>query len=448
MQGSLKIWLFVGDLILLNLSLLISMNFYGGAVWVGTGINNIYLLVFSNLGWLFLVMVSTPYNVTKGWRINRVLLSQTAFIFIHLLVVASLVFFFRQHYTLLEIALIYLIFVPLFFVFRVVVLYLRKVFTAELAAKNYVILGRNELSYELRRFYGANPDYGYRFTGYMDFDEGEISFAAVREFCAENNIQEIFCCLPLREEQQLQDLIEFGMNSLIKVRIVTSPPTANTENIRFLGEEQPPVLDEMVALDEVRNQAIKRLFDIVFSSLFIVLVMSWLLPIVGLLIKLDSPGPIFFVQLRSGKNNRPFKCFKFRTMKVNAQADSLQATKHDPRITKLGHFLRQTSIDELPQFINVFIGTMSIVGPRPHMLKHTEEYSKLIDRFMGRHYVKSGITGLAQCMGYRGETKDVVDMENRVRMDRYYIEHWSFWFDIKIIFLTVISLIRGSDKAF
>jgi lipopolysaccharide/colanic/teichoic acid biosynthesis glycosyltransferase len=135
-------------------------------------------------------------------------------------------------------------------------------------------------------------------------------------------------------------------------------------------------------------------------------------------------------------------------MKVNVQADTQQAVKGDPRITKLGHFLRKTSIDELPQFINVLIGSMSVVGPRPHMLRHTDEYSKLIEQFMGRHYVKPGITGLAQCLGYRGETKDLIDMENRVRMDRYYIENWTFWFDVKIIFLTIVSLIRGSDKAF
>jgi putative colanic acid biosynthesis UDP-glucose lipid carrier transferase len=135
-------------------------------------------------------------------------------------------------------------------------------------------------------------------------------------------------------------------------------------------------------------------------------------------------------------------------MIVNTDADTKQATLDDPRITKLGKFLRKTSIDELPQFINVFLGSMSVVGPRPHMIKHTVEYSKLIEKFMGRHYVKPGITGLAQCLGYRGETKTLADMENRVRLDRYYIENWSFWLDLKMIFLTVISLLRGSEKAF
>jgi Undecaprenyl-phosphate glucose phosphotransferase len=448
MPGSLKVWLFAGDLLLLNLSILSSLHFYGGEVWIGTGINNIYLLVFSNLGWLFLVLVSTPYNVTKGWAVSKVLRSQSAFIFIHLLIVASLVFFFRQRYTFWQIALMYLTFLPLFFAFRVVALYLRKVFTAERATKNYVVIGRNALALDLRKFYLSNPDYGYRFKGMIDFEGDEFSLEKVSEFCAQNDIQEIFCCLPVEAEPQLRQIVEFGLNSLIKVRIVTNPPNASNRNISFDRAEQLPSLNQTVALDETRNQVVKRVFDIFFSSVFSILVMSWLVPIIALLIKLDSPGPVFFVQLRSGKDNKPFNCFKFRTMKVNAQADSLQASKGDPRITKLGHFLRKTSIDEFPQFFNVLIGTMSVVGPRPHMLRHTDEYSQLIEHFMGRHYVKPGITGLSQCLGYRGETKDLVDMENRVRMDRYYIENWTFWFDIKIMFMTVVSLLRGSDKAF
>ena len=135
-------------------------------------------------------------------------------------------------------------------------------------------------------------------------------------------------------------------------------------------------------------------------------------------------------------------------MKINAQSDDLQATKDDARITKLGSLLRKTSIDEIPQFINVFLGDMSVVGPRPHMLKHTEEYRQLIEKFMGRQYIKPGITGLAQIMGYRGETKYLFEMKNRITLDRFYIENWSFGLDLKIIYLTVVSLLRGSDKAY
>ncbi|HMJ69143.1 MAG TPA: exopolysaccharide biosynthesis polyprenyl glycosylphosphotransferase [Cyclobacteriaceae bacterium] len=447
MSGSLQGIFFLGDILLLNLSIIASLYFGDSLYWLSEGSNNVYLLVFSNLAWLFLVMVSTPYRVTRGWSISKILRNQLAFVFIHLLVLASLVFFFRQHYSVRQISIIYALFIPLFFAFRVIALYLRKLFTTELSVKNYVILGRNDLAYEVRRFYMMNADSGYRFKGFLEFDNTETSIDNIRDFCVQNDVQEIFCCV--YETSQMQTIIQFGLNSLIKVRIITNPPGSHNSAIQLGRNEQQYGIDHStISLDDSRNQVVKRIFDLGFSLLFCLTVMWWFVPIIGLIIVLDSRGPVFFVQLRSGRGNRPFKCMKFRTMVVNVDADSRQASKNDTRITKLGHFLRRTSIDELPQFFNVLIGTMSVVGPRPHMLRHTDEYSKLIDQFMGRHYVKPGITGLAQCMGYRGETRDIADMENRVRMDRYYIENWTFWLDIKIIFLTVISLIRGSDKAF
>ncbi|MEQ9413444.1 MAG: sugar transferase, partial [Cyclobacteriaceae bacterium] len=170
--------------------------------------------------------------------------------------------------------------------------------------------------------------------------------------------------------------------------------------------------------------------------------------IVAILIKIDSKGPVLFLQKRGGMSNMPFNCLKFRTMTYQKDAEFRQATTNDPRITKIGKFLRKSSIDEFPQFINVLLGDMSLIGPRPHPIKLNEEFAEKIKIMMSRHYVKPGITGLAQCMGYRGETRDLADMENRVRLDRHYIENWTFWLDIKIIFLTVVSLIRGSDKAY
>lgn len=447
MQGSLRFLFIIGDFVLLNLSILLSFYFTGGSFWLGGLSSDTYLYLFSNLAWLFLVLVSTPYAVNKGWTLSKVLKSQLAFVFIHLVVVAYLVFFFKQNYTVFQISLIYLLFIPSFFGYRVFTYYLRKVFTSETLAKNYMIIGNNELGNEIRKFFSANPDIGYRFQGYFDFDNGNFSIDHIQQVCVEKEIHEIYCCVDVNEDN-MKELVNFGLNSLIKVRIVARH-FSESQSIQLEQYDQLPGKDiATIPLDETVNQFFKRCFDLLFSLLFAVFVVSWLFPLIALLIKLDSRGPVFFVQLRSGEKNKPFKCLKFRTMKVNAQADSLQATKDDPRITKLGHFLRKTSIDELPQFINVLIGTMSVVGPRPHMLRHTDEYSKLIGQFMGRHYVKPGITGLAQCLGYRGETKNLVDMENRVRMDRYYIENWTFWFDIKIIFLTVISLIRGSDKAF
>lgn len=201
-------------------------------------------------------------------------------------------------------------------------------------------------------------------------------------------------------------------------------------------------------LSRTGNRILKRTFDIVFSLAFLCTLFPIILLIVTIITKLTMPGPIFFRQKRNGQNDKEFYCYKFRSMKVNAQADSLQATKDDPRKTRWGNIMRKTSIDELPQFINVLLGDMSVVGPRPHMLKHTEEYSKLINKYMVRHFVKPGITGWSQVTGYRGETKELKDMEGRIRGDIWYIEHWSFGLDLFIIYKTVANAIHGEKNAY
>ncbi|MBS9524522.1 sugar transferase [Litoribacter alkaliphilus] len=185
------------------------------------------------------------------------------------------------------------------------------------------------------------------------------------------------------------------------------------------------------------NAGAKYLFDVVFATMVVFLLLSWLIPIIAVLIKLESKGPVFFKQLRTGKNNMPFYCWKFRSMVINEQADSLQASLGDPRVTRMGAFMRKTNLDELPQFINVLLGDMSIVGPRPHMIKHTRDFSQKTLNYMDRHSVKPGITGLAQVSGFRGETKALEDIENRLIADLWYIENWTMALDIKIILLTV-----------
>ena len=172
------------------------------------------------------------------------------------------------------------------------------------------------------------------------------------------------------------------------------------------------------------------------------------MPIIGLIILLESGRPIFFKQLRTGKDKKPFYCYKFRSMKNNSEADIKQASKNDTRVTALGKFLRKTSLDEFPQFFNVLMGDMSLCGPRPHMLKHTEEYSKLIEQYMIRHFLKPGVTGWAQINGYRGETSDPVLMEKRVEHDIWYMENWSLMLDIRIIFLTIFNIFKGEKNAY
>ena len=201
-------------------------------------------------------------------------------------------------------------------------------------------------------------------------------------------------------------------------------------------------------LEDLGNRIRKRLFDIFVSSMVTIFILSWLIPIISLLIRLESRGPIFFRQPRSGKENKSFQCLKFRSMRVNDKANEQQATKNDSRVTRIGKFLRRTSLDEFPQFLNVIKGDMSIVGPRPHMLKHTDDYSREIGQYMVRQFVKPGITGWAQIKGFRGETKNLEQMKQRVEHDLWYMENWSLMLDLKIIFITVLNTMKGEKNAF
>jgi putative colanic acid biosysnthesis UDP-glucose lipid carrier transferase len=449
MSGFYKAFFFIFDFILLNFSIVLAFQMQDTAFWERNRGGVLYLLIYSNLSWLFLVMVSMPYEVTKSWAVSKIIKHQVSFIFIHLMVLGSLITFFNREYSVIQIASIYLIFIPLFFISKIIVYYVRGFFIKKDEAKNFLIIGRNPLAYEIRKFYLLNPDIGYRFVAYIDFKDSYFPFDEVQSLCSSHEIHEIYCAAPNVEQKQLKQLIDFGLDSLIKVRLVLAANFTERQTIQLEQYDKRPGVDlATLALDEARNQFIKRIFDIIGSSLFCLLVLSWLLPIIALIIKMDSKGPVFFIQKRNGQGNVPFGCLKFRTMVVNKDADSKQAIKDDPRITNVGRFLRKTSLDEIPQFINVLMGNMSLIGPRPHPIKLNEKFADKISIMMSRHYVKPGITGLAQCMGYRGETQELVDMENRVRMDRYYIENWTFWLDIKIVFLTIISLIRGSDKAY
>ena len=213
--------------------------------------------------------------------------------------------------------------------------------------------------------------------------------------------------------------------------------------------ETIPVLNlRTVPLDTEYSKKVKRIFDICFSTLVIMFILSWLNPLLYLLVKLDSPGPALFKQKRHGLKRKPFWCYKFRTMTVNRDSNTKMAEKNDMRITRLGKFLRKTSLDELPQFYNVFIGNMSVVGPRPHMEFHTIGYETSVDKYLVRHFVKPGITGLAQVMGYRGEIIRPSDIFNRTRLDIFYVEKWSIWLDLKIVFQTVFHVFKGEEKAY
>lgn len=321
--------------------------------------------------------------------------------------------------------------------------------------RKVVIAGYGEASLEMVDFFQKNPQFGYKFMGFFDDkhnlkDESVLGkLEELKKYVLENNIDEIYCLVPTIAVGDVSDLIRFGENNTTRVKIIPDIKAYfyTKSKVDFYGET-PVLLLKEYPLDNELNQFIKRFFDIIFSLGVILFVFSWLFPIIAILIKLNSRGPVFFLQKRSGKEYSPFNCLKFRTMRYDKNAEFKQASKDDDRITKLGAFLRKSSIDEMPQFFNVLWGQMSVVGPRPHPLKLDEEYRNIIDKYMSRHFVKPGITGLSQVKGYRGETKDPHMMKARVNIDNFYIENWTFFLDLRIIFLTIANLLKHDENAF
>lgn len=319
--------------------------------------------------------------------------------------------------------------------------------------RRMVVVGVNPFSQDFVNEVIRNPQYGYKFSGffsYSDEDHGDTPahrFEEIHNFILQNNIQDVYISLPSEPDYRIKELIKFCHLNYINVNFLNEfIHLLNKKTIQVNMDYNGPTPIVSVAkepLEMTINRVMKRVFDVLFSLALFILVFSWLFPIIALLVKLSSPGPVFFKQKRTGLDGEPFYCYKFRTMRPNKESDSKQATQNDARITKIGAILRKTSLDELPQFWNVLIGDMSVVGPRPHMLQHTKMYAKLIEPFMVRHWVKPGITGLAQSKGYRGETKEVRQMYQRVRMDVFYIQNWFFLFDIKIIYQTALNMITN-----
>lgn len=262
-------------------------------------------------------------------------------------------------------------------------------------------------------------------------------------------IRECYCCLPAVEREEIVSVARYCENHFVHFYSVPEVREylRHRTYVNMIGDV-PYLSLHNEPLASAGNRALKRAFDVVFSLLFLCTLFIPVLLVVAVVSKITMPGPLFFLQKRTGLSGKSFYCIKFRSMKVNASADTLQATEHDPRKTRWGNIMRKTNIDELPQFINVLVGDMSVVGPRPHMVMHTEEYSQLIDKYMLRHWVKPGITGLSQVMGYRGETKELWQMKGRVRNDIWYIEHWSFKLDLCIICKTVTNAVHGDCKAY
>jgi putative colanic acid biosysnthesis UDP-glucose lipid carrier transferase len=316
--------------------------------------------------------------------------------------------------------------------------------------RNVIIVGNGKSVDELRAFFTTNPDYGYNLVQVFDLKSNKRQeLLESKTYVVGNKIDEIYASINVLSNNEINDLINFADNNLKTVKFLPDSKNTLLRNLAVEYYEYIPIISlRTIPLDKEVNKRLKRFFDIVFSLVIIVFLLSWLTPILALIIRLESKGPTFFKQKRNGLNYEEFNCFKFRSMHLNPIADLEQVQKNDPRITKIGKFMRKTSIDELPQFFNVLLGDMSVVGPRPHMVSHTEMYAKSVDKFMVRHFIKPGITGLAQTNGFRGEVETEKDIINRVKYDIFYLENWSLLLDVKIIFITIINAVKGEKKAY
>jgi putative colanic acid biosynthesis UDP-glucose lipid carrier transferase len=315
--------------------------------------------------------------------------------------------------------------------------------------RKVLLLGDNEVMTLIRKMIKINPQLNFWYEDtyitnatsdcekvYADLEEKVLRDGVQVMFIAVDKVDDEFAgCWNLRE--LLRNCNRWGVRLFLVPKVAPDPDEdLKIDKLNHLLIYNP----QRIPLDIAENQIKKRLFDMLFAGAFIVFVLSWLFPLMALIIKLSSRGPVLFIQPRTGINNRTFNCYKFRSMRVNGEAHQKQATADDPRITGIGRFMRRTNIDELPQFFNVLLGDMSVVGPRPHMLAHTELFTREVENYLVRHYVKPGITGWAQVNGFRGETRELWQIEKRVQYDHEYIRNWSFDWDFVIVWKTMFSL--------
>ncbi|HLV51179.1 MAG TPA: exopolysaccharide biosynthesis polyprenyl glycosylphosphotransferase [Flavobacterium sp.] len=408
-----------------------------------------YFYLYLAFSWIVISLVTKFYQVyrfTKLIQIAQKILTQFFLFSLNLLAFNGL-FSFSQNYKNLAVYLggtAFIIVSVKYLVFYLLKIF-RKFYRGNL--RKIVVIGNDELTLHFVDFVTTNPDYGYALNNH--FSLTETTSEDITTYCCENKIDEIYLSLENTSTEQIGYFINYADNNLKLLKYLPSHKDLLSANLKVDYYGVIPVMPARITpLDDPLNYFIKRVFDIVFSSLVIILIMSWLTPLMAILIRLESRGPIFFKQKRNGLDYEEFDCYKFRSMFVNENADIEEAVKNDPRITKVGAFMRRTSLDEMPQFFNVFIGNMSVVGPRPHMLNFTEKYAVKVNKFKARHFIKPGITGMAQTHGYRGEIEKDSDIINRIKYDIFYMESWSLLLDLKIIYLTVKNALKGEKKAY
>jgi len=453
----IKIIHLFGDLTLLNLSF-VSAYIY----WLNEGLfddHYVSLLAVFNLAWFICIYTLKVYNIDRVTNMYKILNNLFISFILHGFIIFCFILAIKgYYYSRFHLLLTYIFFSIGLLLWRFILLKSLKIYRSKgLNYRNVIIIGGGSAGNRMYNYLKSDMSHGYRFIGFFDneiekclYKEKVIGKVTdLPEFIKNNKIDEIFCALPFSSAKSIRDLMTIADNSLIRFKIVPDFRGFLNKKVNINFYEDVPILTlRKEPLEIITNKIVKRTFDIIFSLVALLIIFPPAFVILGIIIKATSPGPIFFVQKRNGRNNEEFKCFKFRTMRINDEADKKQAVLGDERITPIGNFLRKSNLDELPQFYNVLIGNMSIVGPRPHMIKHTLEYSALIDKFMVRQLVKPGITGWAQVNGYRGQTEDKKKMLKRVRHDLWYIENWNLLLDTLIIIRTVFNMVKGEKNAF
>ncbi|WP_367756331.1 exopolysaccharide biosynthesis polyprenyl glycosylphosphotransferase [Flavobacterium sp. WC2430] len=434
---------------------LIIISVLGFLLFEDLKIDRILFLIYQGFGWIFIAIFIKFYGIyrfTKPIEIISKIIKQGI---LFLLIVIAFFPFSNQ-------AVFDANCISLFIVYSLLLITISKFFLFYCLKKYRLIVGSNfrfavivgytPESIQLKELFETRKEYGYQFLGF--FSEKIINqeingnLHDLKTFAITNQVDEIYCSLNEVSNVQLKDLLEFADENNKTIKFIPDTKDIFSKNLKIDYYDFFPVLSlKETLLNEPLIKIFKRFFDIVFSLTVIIGILSWLAPLLAILIKLESKGPILFKQGRPGIGEKQFYCYKFRSMRMNGSTET-EALKNDPRVTNIGKLMRKSSMDEMPQFVNVLFGEMSVVGPRPHLWSQNKIYGSKIKKYMVRHYVKPGITGLAQVSGFRGEIETEKDMINRIKMDVFYIENWSLILDLKIIYMTVINILKGDKKAY
>ncbi|MEP7375353.1 MAG: undecaprenyl-phosphate glucose phosphotransferase [Chitinophagaceae bacterium] len=454
----LRISFVILDLLVLNLVFIICQYVFRDAIILNKE-QYTYLWFFSNAAWVAASWATSIYQDTYIYSFEK-FSRRTMTAYVYLLALEMIYLFFNKDAQISRLFLISILssFAISLLINRFLHLAMQQFFQSkDHIVRKVMIIGYNDRAKKLASYLEQEP-IKTEIVGFCEEEENvnELSLYPIVggigdaiEASKLHEVTEIFSTIAPEQQSGIYKLINDADQACIRFRIVPDFNHFIRKPVHLEYLKDIPVLSlRKEPLDDVGNRIKKRLFDLAISSLVTIFILSWLIPIVSLLIWLDSRGPIFFIQQRSGKNGKTFNCIKFRSMRVNKDSNEKQATKNDKRVTKLGSFLRKSNLDEMPQFFNVLMSDMSIVGPRPHMLKHTDDYSKLLNRYMVRHFLKPGITGWAQIHGYRGEIKHMQDINNRVEYDIWYLENWSIWLDTRIILMTAFNMAKGEKNAY